>query len=328
MATPMSAFFSAGASLTPSPVIATEWPVLLQRGDDAELVRRARRGRRPGSPRPRGRAPSSSIASSSAPVTARPSVRMPSSRAIACAVSGWSPVIITGRIPACCARLRRRSRASGRGGSIIPTRPRNVSSRSASSSVASDSPRDGEHAQRLAGQLLRRREQRLAVPRRRAPPRRRRSAAACTPRGSTSGAPFAYATDALVACVQGRHALASPTVNGISSTRGQLAVELGAVAARPSRRRRRARPRSGRRGRATRPSSPRSHERARRRRAPPREASRRQRRRRLDRRAVAREAARPARSRRRRRRTVSPATNDLAHGHLVLRQRAGLVASR
>ena len=27
MAIPMSAFFSAGASLTPSPVIATEWPL-------------------------------------------------------------------------------------------------------------------------------------------------------------------------------------------------------------------------------------------------------------------------------------------------------------
>ena len=30
MATPMSAFFSAGASLTPSPVIATKWPLLCQ----------------------------------------------------------------------------------------------------------------------------------------------------------------------------------------------------------------------------------------------------------------------------------------------------------
>ena len=39
IAMPMSAFFSAGASLTPSPVIATTWPVLLQRGDHAQLVR-------------------------------------------------------------------------------------------------------------------------------------------------------------------------------------------------------------------------------------------------------------------------------------------------
>ena len=38
IATPMSACFSAGASLTPSPVIATEWPLRLQRLDDAQLV--------------------------------------------------------------------------------------------------------------------------------------------------------------------------------------------------------------------------------------------------------------------------------------------------
>ncbi len=39
MATPMSADFSAGASLTPSPVIATTCAVGLQRVDDAQLVR-------------------------------------------------------------------------------------------------------------------------------------------------------------------------------------------------------------------------------------------------------------------------------------------------
>ena len=40
MATPMSARRSAGASLTPSPVIATTWPSLLQRGDDVQLLLR------------------------------------------------------------------------------------------------------------------------------------------------------------------------------------------------------------------------------------------------------------------------------------------------
>ena len=36
----MAAFFSAGASFTPSPVIATTWPLRLKRGDHAELVGR------------------------------------------------------------------------------------------------------------------------------------------------------------------------------------------------------------------------------------------------------------------------------------------------
>ena len=40
IATPMSAFFSAGASFTPSPVIATAWPRSLQRRHDAQLVGR------------------------------------------------------------------------------------------------------------------------------------------------------------------------------------------------------------------------------------------------------------------------------------------------
>ena len=78
----------------------------------------------------------SSIFSSSAPVTARlPSCKIPSSFAIAAAVSTWSPVIITGRIPA----SRHSSIAaftSGRTGSIMPHSPKkqsSCSSRSASS---------------------------------------------------------------------------------------------------------------------------------------------------------------------------------------------------
>ena len=38
MATPMSAFLSAGASLTPSPVTATTWPNVAEGGDDPELL--------------------------------------------------------------------------------------------------------------------------------------------------------------------------------------------------------------------------------------------------------------------------------------------------
>ena len=70
----------------------------------------------------------SGIASSSAPVMAIcPGSRMPSSLAIAVAVSLWSPVIITGRMPA----LRHRAMASftsGRIGSIIPHMPIQVRS--------------------------------------------------------------------------------------------------------------------------------------------------------------------------------------------------------
>ena len=38
IATPMSACLSAGASFTPSPVIATTWPSRLQRADQPQLV--------------------------------------------------------------------------------------------------------------------------------------------------------------------------------------------------------------------------------------------------------------------------------------------------
>ena len=40
MATPMSAFLSAGASFTPSPVMATMWPFALEDVDEVDLVLR------------------------------------------------------------------------------------------------------------------------------------------------------------------------------------------------------------------------------------------------------------------------------------------------
>ena len=102
IAMPMSACLSAGASLTPSPVIADDVALALEdvdeadlvlgrdAGDDADVVDLARR-------------PASSlIAANSAPVIARPS--MPSWRAIASAVTAWSPVIIRTWMPAACAR--------------------------------------------------------------------------------------------------------------------------------------------------------------------------------------------------------------------------------
>ena len=82
------------------------------------------------------------MASNSCPVTARsPSSKMPIWAAIAAAVTLWSPVIITGRIPASLA-VRTASAASSRGGSIIATSPINVnpfSSSSVSSSPSSTS---------------------------------------------------------------------------------------------------------------------------------------------------------------------------------------------
>ena len=125
MAMPTSARFSAGASLTPSPVIATTCSCGLQRLDQPQLVlgrgagehvdlRRARgAARRRPSPRSRPR---------SAPP---PEVSSPSSSAIASAVSAWSPVIILTSMPA-----RRQSAtaaiASGRGGSMKPASPSSV----------------------------------------------------------------------------------------------------------------------------------------------------------------------------------------------------------
>ena len=62
-------------------------------------------------------ASASLIAANSAPVTARP--LMPSSSAIAAAVTAWSPVIIRTRMPACFA-LAMAATASARGGSTSP----------------------------------------------------------------------------------------------------------------------------------------------------------------------------------------------------------------
>ena len=72
------------------------------------------------------RSASSDMRRRSSPLSARaPSIQIPSSRAMAVAVTGWSPVIITTRMPADCA-ARTASPTSARGGSIIPTIARNV----------------------------------------------------------------------------------------------------------------------------------------------------------------------------------------------------------
>ena len=119
MATPMSAAFSAGASLTPSPVMATTWPRALQRLDDAHLVLGRHAGEHARCARPASASAASSSASSSAPLM-HLAARRPSSRAMAAAVALWSPVIILTSMPACW-QTAMASFASGRGGSMMPT---------------------------------------------------------------------------------------------------------------------------------------------------------------------------------------------------------------
>ena len=117
IATPMSAFLSAGASFTPSPVMATMWPRFLRMSTRWTLCSGATRAMTPISSI-RRTASSSLMAANSAPVSARPS--MPSWLAMAWAVTAWSPVIIRTRMPADFA-FAIASLASGRAGSTMPT---------------------------------------------------------------------------------------------------------------------------------------------------------------------------------------------------------------
>ena len=132
--TPMFASLTAGASLTPSPVIATMFPC-----DLSPLTMRSLcAGVTLANTLTLGsfcKKLSSSIRSISAPVnTSPPGRRIFSCDAIAQAVSLLSPVIITGRI---CAVLHfsTASKASFLGGSIIPHRPQNTKFCSAQSDV-------------------------------------------------------------------------------------------------------------------------------------------------------------------------------------------------
>ena len=97
IAMPMSAFLRAGASFTPSPVMATTWPFLRRMSTRWTLSSGETRAMTPMSSIWRI-ASSSLMARNSAPVMARPS--MPSWRAIASAVTAWSPVIMRTWMPA------------------------------------------------------------------------------------------------------------------------------------------------------------------------------------------------------------------------------------
>jgi len=127
MAMPMCAAFSAGASFTPSPVMATTSPPAFRACTSLSFccgITRAKTLVRSA----RSRSAASSIASMSAPVSTPPVVSMPASAAMASAVPGWSPVTMATRTPA-----RRHSATaagtSGRSGSARATRPRGWNSK-------------------------------------------------------------------------------------------------------------------------------------------------------------------------------------------------------
>ena len=127
IATPILASFSAGASLTPSPVIATTLPLCWKALTMRTLCSGATRAKTEILPTI-SCSFSSERSSTSVPVsTASCSCIIPNSRAMADAVILWSPVIITGLIPA-LRHWATATFASSRGGSIIPTIPRNMRS--------------------------------------------------------------------------------------------------------------------------------------------------------------------------------------------------------
>ena len=125
MAMPTSACLSDGASLTPSPVIATTAPPDCNARTTRSLCSGLARANTSAWAASTGKS-ASSTASRSRPSTTTGSSARPSCRAMAAAVAAWSPVIIFTATPA----LRQSATAaiaSARGGSMKPTRPRNSS---------------------------------------------------------------------------------------------------------------------------------------------------------------------------------------------------------
>ena len=136
IATPMSARLSAGASFTPSPVTATTSPCCFSKFTMRSLSS--------GSTREKMRASSSLMtaanSSSSIPLSSLPVITgetLPDSdNPISCptawAVIAWSPVMMNVLIPAVWHWVIA-SCTPSRGGSVIPTRPKKVTSLSTSS---------------------------------------------------------------------------------------------------------------------------------------------------------------------------------------------------
>jgi len=125
MAIPMSAFLRAGASFTPSPVMATMWPLVLRALRILTLWRGLTRAKiRTFSTR--RRSSSSVMCSSSWPVsTSSPRRKSPICFPMALAVRAWSPVIIITSMWAEWQRLMA-SLTSGRAGSIMAARPMKI----------------------------------------------------------------------------------------------------------------------------------------------------------------------------------------------------------
>ena len=196
---------------------------------------------------------------------ARPRAEMPSSAAIAAAVTGWSPVIMIGRTPARRASATA-ARASGRGGSIIPTTPSQTSvcSTSSESSPVSASrssvavgDADACAAPRSpAGPRSREISSRRAGVSGRVPPPTRSSVQR---ESRTSGAPFAKTSTRPVVLgvrVGGAHELALRRERHLADAREALVEPLRRPAP-PCARRPAARPRSGRPGSSSaRPAGP------------------------------------------------------------------------
>ena len=138
IAMPTSARFRAGASLTPSPVIATTAPsacrACTRRSLCSGLVRA-----KTSDDITRCRSVTSSSRSMSAPVTTSKAPGRPRRRAIADAVPAWSPVIIFTRMPAAW-QSATAAIASSRGGSISPKRPSSVRPLPTSSNDSVDVP--------------------------------------------------------------------------------------------------------------------------------------------------------------------------------------------
>ena len=122
MAMPMSAFLMAGASFTPSPVIATMWPCSRRTSTRWTLSWGETRPMTPMPSTSRSTA-SWSSASNSAPVMALPG--MPSCVATTAPVTAASPVIMRTWTPAPWASAMA-AFAAGRGGSVMPTSARSV----------------------------------------------------------------------------------------------------------------------------------------------------------------------------------------------------------
>ena len=133
MATPTSARLRAGASFTPSPVMATTWPSSCRALTRRSLCSGLARANTSTSMATRRRA-ASSIMATSAPVMAGLPTPMPSWAPMARAVSTWSPVIILTRMPAWWHSPTARM-ASSRGGSMMPTSASSVKPDSMSASA-------------------------------------------------------------------------------------------------------------------------------------------------------------------------------------------------